>query len=385
MRSDNPEIVFVFPAVMGGVSSFNFNLINNSNLIKKFSSKVILLREETDQRPLFTETFNVDEQVVFRYSDNENQYHLQKRLHDLLGNEEGAIVTDNGLTMEASARFNNPKTVFSLIHDYYYVNQNMRLGALADIAIAHSSFFSDAVFAADPGSFAERSLYIPYGVTQVPELPLKNNAILKVVFLGRLENEKGVTLLGETDDILLNNNTRVEWTIIGKGSLREELRNQWKGKANVQFCEPGTTSEVYDLLQKQDLFLFPTGFEGTPVSILECIANGVVPVVNDLPGGIRDIVQESIGYRCSINNINQYATIITSLDQDRNHLKDLQANCLVLAREKYDVKKNADLYFELFLKYKKFKRPGNKAVRKLVKLDRPLFSNNLVKAIRSFK
>ena len=114
---NKPEIVFVFPIAMGGVCSFNFNIINNSKLIGNFYSKVILLKEKNDNRPVFQELFNVDEQIIFEYSGSENQYYLQKRLSKLLGEEEGAIVTDNGLTMESARRFNLNKTIFSLIHD----------------------------------------------------------------------------------------------------------------------------------------------------------------------------------------------------------------------------------------------------------------------------
>ena len=45
MQPSKPEIIFTFPIALGGVSSFNFNIINNSKLLKKFYSKVILLKE----------------------------------------------------------------------------------------------------------------------------------------------------------------------------------------------------------------------------------------------------------------------------------------------------------------------------------------------------
>ena len=199
MEKNKPEIVFTFPAIMGGVASFNFNLINNSSLIKRFHSKVILMKELTDTRPLFTEKFDVDEEILFEYSDKENQYHLQKRLSKLLGKGEGAVVTDNGLTMETARRFNNPKTIYSLIHDYYYVTQQIKLRDLADVAIAHSSFFSDAVFSALPQLFANRCFYLPYGVKQLPSFPQKMDGALNLIFVGRLVQEKGVLQLYEIE------------------------------------------------------------------------------------------------------------------------------------------------------------------------------------------
>ena len=69
---DKPEIIFTLPFALGGVSSFNFNIINNSKLLKKFYSKVILIKNANETRPSFTEKFNVDEQIVFVMSDFEN-------------------------------------------------------------------------------------------------------------------------------------------------------------------------------------------------------------------------------------------------------------------------------------------------------------------------
>jgi glycosyltransferase involved in cell wall biosynthesis len=378
------EIIFTFPPCLGGVASFNFNIINNSALIKNFYSKIIFLQEDSDDRALFLDHFNVDEQITFHYSDKENQFYVQKRLNKLLGSNFGCIVTDNALTIQAARRFNNLKTVFHLIHDYYYVNQNVRMGNLADICISHSSFFRDAVFASNPAFFEGRSFYVPYGVKQLSEFPIKKHGDLNLVFLGRLAESKGVQLLYEINKGLKKNNVSVNWTIIGKGPLQENLQKQWAGIKNIRFYGPDTYDQVYSILQSQDIFIFPTTFEGTPVSILESLANGVVTIVNDLPGGIQDIIVEGIGYRCSINMIDEFVQHITKLYFDRTLLREMQKKCFELAKS-YDIEKNADNYFKLFFQYQKFKRLDKGKAASLNKLDKAIFPNWLVKFIRKLK
>lgn len=385
LPADKPHIVFTLPACMGGVASFNYNIINYSHLIRRFHSKVILLKAKEDNRPLFKDNFAADEVVVFHYSYKENQYHVQRRLNKLLGEGEGAIVTDNGLTIQAARRFNNTKTVFHLLHDYFYVSQNIQCGTLIDVAVAHSSFFSDAVYSADPGSFAGRNFYIPYGVKQLPVQPLKKNEALQLVFIGRLENSKGVMYLHDINALLAAKKINVQWTIIGKGPLKQQLHKQWKDAGNVSFFEPDSTEEVYRLLGQQDIFIFPTAFEGTPVSILECLANGVVTIVNDLPGGIRDIVQEGIGYRVPLNDTAAFADTIAALDHNRPLLQQMQQNCFNLAQNRYDILKNADNYFRLFLEYKKLRRPQKKAAVPLDRLDKKYMPNKVVTTIRRLK
>ena len=82
---DKPLLVFTFPNVMGGVASFNFNIINFSSLKSKFYIKVILIKEEEDKRPPFKDAFLVDEVIHFSYSRKENKYFVEKRLNKLIG------------------------------------------------------------------------------------------------------------------------------------------------------------------------------------------------------------------------------------------------------------------------------------------------------------
>jgi glycosyltransferase involved in cell wall biosynthesis len=382
--TEKPEIVFIFQGVLGGVSSFNYNIINFSKLKTRFYSRVIIIKEDADDRPLFTEHFDVNEQAIFNFSYKENQYHLQKRLNEFLGNAKGAIVTDHGLVVEAARRFNNPKTVFNLIHDFYYVKQQLKLGDWVDAVVAHASLFADAVFAADPDAFAGRSFFIPYGVQQLDSFPQKRSGPLNLVFLGRLEKGKGVLDLFNIQERLAQMDIEVNWTIIGKGTLKEFLLNQWK-QQKVVFHEPGTTQEVYEILSEQDLFIFPTTFEGTPVAILECLANGVVTIANDLPGGIRDILTEGIGYRCKYNDIAEYVERIRELHEDRQLLNNMQRKCFELAHASYDIKTNADKYFELFLRFEEFRRVGKSDAKKLYKLDLPFVPNWVTKTVRGIK
>ena len=49
--TNKPQIIFTFPAIMGGVASFNFNIINNSSLLKCFYSRSIIANEASSRTP----------------------------------------------------------------------------------------------------------------------------------------------------------------------------------------------------------------------------------------------------------------------------------------------------------------------------------------------
>ncbi len=384
---NKPTIIFAFPFCQGGVASFNFNILNYSKLKTNFYTKVILIKEIEDSRSPFLDTFLADEVINFNYSRKDNKYYVEKRLNQILDLNEGAIVTDNALTICAARRFNNPKTIFHLLHDFFYVNQHIQLEDYIDNAVAHSSFFTDAIFSSNPIKWMNHSFYLPYGVQkQEIDLSCKNNTRLNLVFLGRLEKSKGVLSLIEIEKKLEAQNVNVNWTIIGKGVCKEELVNQWIDKQNCNFFEPVNTIEVFNILHNQDIFVFPTNFEGTPVSILESIACGVVPIVNDLPGGIRDIVLAEIGFRCTLNNLDEFVNTIKLLDKDRNLLSIMQHSCMQHSEDFFEIKKNADAYFELFSKYSILKDSSSITSNiMLSRLDRPYIPNFITQFFRNLK
>jgi hypothetical protein len=60
------------------------------------------------------------------------------------------------------------------------------------------------------------------------------------------------------------------------------------------------------------------------------MASGLVPVVSDLPSGIRELVDESTGIRVDPDNTRGYAEAIIRLHSDREAMRKLAQN----AREK---------------------------------------------------
>jgi len=344
-----------------------------------------LIQAREDDRAVFKDSFDADTVVVFKYSYKENQYFVAKRLGKLLGSKPGAVVCDNAITLQACRLFSTSKTVFHLLHDYYYVNQNIEFGNNIDVAVAHSVFFADCVFASNPKEFADRTFYIPYGVRQYEQPPLKqNNENLKLVFLGRLEKTKGVDALIEIEKILQRSKIDVEWTVIGKGSLESILKGHWQSKDNIVFLQPENTDAVYEALQQQDVFVFPTMFEGTPVSILEAISNALVTIVSDLPGGIREVITDDIGFKVPVNDIEAFAQAIQILNNDRGLLKSMQDAAWAKAKQQYDIHKNADRYFELFAQNAHYKRrESTKKAVPFSRLDKKQIPNKIVQLLRS--
>jgi glycosyltransferase involved in cell wall biosynthesis len=124
------------------------------------------------------------------------------------------------------------------------------------------------------------------------------------------------------------------WRIAGEGarlvSLRKNLQTNSRQQL-VSFEGQVPYSRIPELMLSSDVFLLPSDYEGLPLSLLEAMAHGVVPVVSDLPSGVREVVNAETGILVNPENVDGYAAAILKLDSDREDLakKGLAASRLV--------------------------------------------------------
>jgi glycosyltransferase involved in cell wall biosynthesis len=382
-QRQKPEIIFVVENKLGGVAYLNKNIINNTSLLDQTHVKLILLDQTDSNHPRFKDHFNAHEIIHFQYSEYENRFAVLKRLAANFGGGEGAIICNDGLEMQAIYKYGTRKTVYQIIHDFYNLKLAVKLGAITDVFVAHTKLFRDVLLSADPEK--NDVFYLPHGVT-IPAIdPLtKKGAPLKLVFTGRLVESKGVQDLFAINEHLKKKNVEVEWTIIGKGPLKEFLLDQWKQQTNVSFAAPDTSEEVIALMKKSDLFVLPTRFEGSPVTVLEALSAGVVPIVSDLPGGITEIVEENIGRRIPVTDNELFADAIASFHADRDLLLQLKGNGRALAESKFNILTTANDYFNLFLRYAEFKKSHDNLPPLPIgfRLDKEWLPNPLVSFLR---
>lgn len=377
--------VFVFDNKLGGIGYLNINIINNSVLAKQFFVKVVLICDSSlnKEAPL-TEPIKCDELVYFKCNQEENKYFTLKRLAEEIGEEEGALVCNDYMELEAMHLFPSKKTVYQIIHDFYSVKLFLRFASVIDVCVAPTQFFRDIIFSADINT---TSLYLPHGVS-IPDWNNKTKAkeVLKIVFTGRLVESKGVLELYYIDQILKSKSVRVEWTIIGDGELKQTLLEQWKNEKNVSFTTPKSNEDVVACLLQNDLFILPTTYEGLCIVVVEALSCGLVPIVTDLPAGIKENVTDQIGFRLPIGDRQAYADTIIKLMNDRELLWQMQCNGRRLAEEKFNITETSNGYFREFGNFRTRKK--NKPIGKLKfgsTLDKPYIPDYLVSAIRKGK
>jgi glycosyltransferase involved in cell wall biosynthesis len=120
------------------------------------------------------------------------------------------------------------------------------------------------------------------------------NAVIKLLFLGRISTAKGLDIIYEALKKLKEKNIIFEFIMAGAGPEEKEYTNLFAQLLGSNFVFKGVVSgnTKTTLLKECDIFLLPSKFEGLPMSLLEAMAFGLVPVVTNV-GSISFVVKNN--------------------------------------------------------------------------------------------
>lgn len=107
--------------------------------------------------------------------------------------------------------------------------------------------------------------------------------------VGRLETVKGFTYFVDAARLVLGQESRARFVLVGAGSLDAELRARAAGLGD-RFSFLGLRRDVPDVMAALDVLAVPSLNEGMGRVILEAAAAGVPAVATDV-GGIPDVVE----------------------------------------------------------------------------------------------
>lgn len=98
---------------------------------------------------------------------------------------------------------------------------------------------------------------------------------------------------------------------------------------------------MFQLLQKSDILVLPSLAEGMPVSVIEGMKAGVVPIVNNLPGEIKELVINGrTDYEIENNLADRFVNFIKQLNHDRDLLNTISKESSSLANHLFDPEVN---------------------------------------------
>lgn len=225
-------------------------------------------------------------------------------------------------------------------------------------------------------------LRFPVDIVETARSDRKNN----IVFLGRLEEAKGYTLLPSIAMELKRRGKNLHWHIIGSPPLGSVNKVEWESGLQVSFYGAINNETVLKVLPEMKILLLPSLFEGMPLSIIEGMKAGVIPIVNDIEGGIQELViNGKTGYKIPNRDVSFFTERIIDIIENTSEAMQLQENTIRHANSLFDPYKNAKLIEDnILLKYHSGQR--EKKPKKIYgsRLDKKCLPNFIVRSIRNF-
>jgi glycosyltransferase involved in cell wall biosynthesis len=246
--------------------------------------------------------------------------------------------------------------VCSVVHsdeDYYY-DQIQRIGVSCNAVVAVSSCIENRLHKKFP-NLSEKISRIAYGVPSEkgPRLQATAGGPIRMVYCNRLaQYQKRVFDLPEVCRELVRIGVDFQLTVAGQGPDEDKLRDRFEA-ANlgnyVQMIGRLPAQEVRQVLRSSDVFLLTSDFEGLPISLLEAMAAGCVPVAYDIDSGVRDAVDPGVnGILIPHGETSHMARALAMLAVDRDRLVEMSAASVERHAEYFSVETMAANYNQLF-------------------------------------
>ncbi len=178
----------------------------------------------------------------------------------------------------------------------------------------------------------------------------KNSATKVLVNVARISKQKNQQLLLECMATLQKKNVNAIAIILGdyvadNKKIYDALIAQKPD--NVHFL--GQVKNVSDYLLNSDAFVLSSIFEGLPISLLESLSAGVVPVCTPV-GGLINIVTKDIGYLSADVSYNSYLAALKAwLEAPQQHLQQLQNNGRALYKKAFSMESCVVKYNQLYI------------------------------------
>jgi glycogen synthase len=166
-------------------------------------------------------------------------------------------------------------------------------------------------------------------VSEAPELDVRSDGPLRLLYLGRLERRKGVQNLLRAVTAL----ARDDWTLTLVGgdtataslatSMRSQLELMAAGDTRIRFRKAAAPDEIASLLRRHDVGVFPSLWECWPNVVLEAFSHNR-PVLATPTGGFVGMVEEGrSGWLTTDTTAPSLLAAIERLLEHRDELTDI--------------------------------------------------------------
>lgn len=307
----------IFPYQVGGMQRHSRFLIEH--LSKMDHLQLIVLHPHSEK--IFASNNAITEELISPIDTSKNYlrecYHYSKRVYDVIQKYPGSIVYAQGLTVWFNIKKINMPVIVNPhgLEPYQSIAFKDKLLSIP-FQYIFNSIFNKADYVVSLGGKLTDILKIKVSnknkIVVIPNavaLPLANqerkwNEKLKLLFVARFAHNKGIHILVEAIKQLNNEGyaDKFEFNLGGKGPLFEYFSKKFNYQ-NVSYLGFISDEQLIELYKTNDLFVFPTLFEGMPTVVLEAMSYGMPAVVSDVGATAELIDDKEKGYLIQKNSV----------------------------------------------------------------------------------
>lgn len=162
------------------------------------------------------------------------------------------------------------------------------------------------------------------------------------LLIARLIADKGIREYRDAARIVRRKYPQTRFLLAGglddnPTSIGQKELNEWQVPGDIQYL--GTLADVCSTLAESAVYVLPSYREGTPRTVLEAMATGRPVITTDAPG-CRETVEDGVnGFLVPVKDVEALAGAMVKLVEQPGLRKEMGAESLRIAREKYDVHK----------------------------------------------
>ena len=165
----------------------------------------------------------------------------------------------------------------------------------------------------------------------------------KVVFVGRLDAQKGVEYLIRAIPNIIIDYQKVHFFILGNGNLEKMLKNLTKElnvTESVTFLDMIPLEKMAEFYSSADIFCLPSIHEGFPLSIAEALSIGLVIVASATEGIPEAIIENKNGFLTTPRNVSELTIkLLKALTLKGDEIEIISDNNIKLAKKNYSWEK----------------------------------------------
>ncbi len=291
---------------------------------------------------------------VFYYSSHWNFYYTCKQLAKLLPDEKAVIVAHDWLELGMVSNLGLQNPVVQILHgDFpYYYNLAYLHWQNIDVHICVSSVIEHRLNNLLKEFNHSTIIYQRFPVPAA-NIKITKKDELSLLFLVRdiTEDRKQMRLLPLIEQELKQKNQSVNWYIVGKGMSRNQFEQFWGSTFSERINYLGELDrvEIDSLLRECNLLILPSLSEGFPVSVVEAMKYGIVPLISYWDGAVEDLVIDNLtGFTFATQDPKAYADRLVYLANSPEQLHIMRTEARKAAELLFEPNSNTFSYEYLF-------------------------------------